>query len=41
MNNRNILTSLLVLIIIITSATFIVDEREVAIKFRLGEIVQT
>ena len=41
MNNRNILTSLLVLIIIITSATFIVDEREVTIKFRLGEIVQT
>ena len=41
MNNRNILTSLLVLIIIISSATFIVDEREVAIKFRLGEIVQT
>ena len=41
MNNRNILTSLLVLIIIVSSSTFIVDEREVAIKFRLGEIVQT
>ena len=39
MNNRNILTSLLVLIIIIISY-FIVDEREVAIKFRLGEIVR-
>ena len=41
MNNRNILTILLAGLIIITSSVFIVDEREVAIKFRLGEIVQT
>ena len=41
MNNRNILTTLLVLIIVVSSATFIVDEREVAIKFRLGEIVNS
>ena len=41
MNNRNILTSLLVVIIVVSSATFIVDEREVAIKFRLGEIVNS
>ena len=41
MNNRNILTTLLVLIIVASSATFIVDEREVAIKFRLGEIVNS
>jgi len=40
-NNRNILTTLLVLIIVVSSATFIVDEREVAIKFRLGEIVNS
>ena len=40
MNNRNILTVILVTIILISSATFIVDEREVAIKFRLGEIVR-
>jgi len=40
-NNRNILTSLLVLIIVVSSSTFIVDEREVAIKFRLGEIVNS
>ena len=39
MNNRNILTSLLVLIIVVSSSTFIIDEREIAIKFRLGEIV--
>jgi len=38
-NNRNILTSLLVLIIVVSSSTFIIDEREIAIKFRLGEIV--
>ena len=41
MNNRNILTVILVTIILISSATFIVDEREVAIKFRLGEIVRS
>ena len=41
MNNRNILTSLLVLIIVVSSSTFIVDEREIAIKFRLGEIVNS
>ena len=41
MNNRNILTTLLVLTIVISSSTFIVDEREVAIKFRLGEIVNS
>jgi len=40
-NNRNILTSLLVLIIVVSSSTFIVDEREIAIKFRLGEIVNS
>ena len=40
MNNRNLLTILIAAIILITSSTFIVDEREVAIKFRLGEIVR-
>jgi len=40
-NNRNILTILIAAIILITSSTFIVDEREVAIKFRLGEIVRS
>jgi len=40
-NNRNILTTLLVLTIVISSSTFIVDEREVAIKFRLGEIINS
>ena len=41
MNNRNILTILIAAIILISSSTFIVDEREVAIKFRLGEIVRS
>ena len=41
MNNRNILTIILALFIVIVSSTFIVDEREVPIKFRLGEIVRT
>ena len=41
MNNRNILTILLAGLIIISSSVFIVDEREIAIKFRLGEIVRT
>ena len=41
MNNRNILTALLALVLIAFSATFIVDEREVVIKFRLGEIVSS
>ena len=41
MNNRNILTILIAAIILITSSTFVVDEREVAIKFRLGEIVRS
>ena len=41
MNNRNIFSIILVLIVVISSSTFIVDEREVAIKFRLGEIVKT
>ena len=41
MNNRNIVSTILVLIILIVSSTFIVDEREVAIKFRLGEIVRS
>ena len=41
MNNRNILTILLAGLIIISSSVFIVDEREIAIKFRLGEIVKT
>ena len=41
MNNRNILSVILVLIIVVSSSTFIVDEREVAIKFRLGEIVKS
>jgi len=40
-NNRNILTILIAAIILITSSTFVVDEREVAIKFRLGEIVRS
>ena len=41
MNNRNILTIILAVFIVIVSSTFIVDEREVAIKFSLGEIVRT
>ena len=41
MNNRNLLTILIAAIILIASSTFIVDEREVAIKFRLGEIVRS
>ena len=41
MNNRNIVTILLAGLIIISSSVFIVDEREIAIKFRLGEIVKT
>ena len=41
MNNRNILTALLALVLIAFSATFIIDEREVVIKFRLGEIVSS
>ena len=41
MNNRNIFSIILVLIVVISSSTFIVDEREVAIKFRLGEIVKS
>lgn len=41
MNNRNLVTILLVAVILIASSTFIVDEREVAIKFRLGEIVRS
>ena len=41
MSNRNIFSIILVLIVVISSSTFIVDEREVAIKFRLGEIVKT
>jgi len=40
-NNRNLTSILAALFILIYSATFIVDEREVAIKFRLGEIVTT
>ena len=41
MNNRNIITALLALVLLAFSATFIVDEREVVIKFRLGEIVSS
>ena len=41
MNNRNILTVLLAGLIIISSSVFILDEREIAIKSRLGEIVKT
>ncbi|MBH44155.1 MAG: HflC protein [Gammaproteobacteria bacterium] len=40
-NNRNVLTTVIVLLLLIYSATFVVDEREVVIKFRLGEIVRT
>tara|TARA_B100000925_G_scaffold155318_1_gene116522 strand:- start:99 stop:968 length:870 start_codon:yes stop_codon:yes gene_type:complete len=40
-NNRNLLTILIAAIILVSSSTFIVDEREVAIKFRLGEIVRS
>lgn len=39
MNNRNLFTVIIAAILIAFSATFIVDEREVVIKFRLGEIV--
>ena len=41
MNNRNLVTGLIALVLIAISSTFIVDEREVVIKFRLGEIVTT
>ncbi len=41
MNNRNLTSILFAIFILIYTATFIVDEREVAIKFRLGEIVTT
>ncbi|MFL2560106.1 MAG: protease modulator HflC [Gammaproteobacteria bacterium] len=41
MNNRNLTSILAAFFILIYAATFIVDEREVAIKFRLGEIVTT
>ena len=41
MNNRNLITGLLAFVLIAISSTFIVDEREVVIKFRLGEIVST
>ena len=41
MNNRNLTSILFAFFILIYTATFIVDEREVAIKFRLGEIVTT
>ena len=41
MNNRNLLTVILALILLTISSTFIVDEREVVIKFRLGEIVSS
>ena len=41
MNNRNLTSILFAFFILIYAATFIVDEREVAIKFRLGEIVTT
>ena len=40
-NNRNLTSILFALFILVYTATFIVDEREVAIKFRLGEIVTT
>ena len=40
-NNRNLTSILAAFFILIYAATFIVDEREVAIKFRLGEIVTT
>ena len=41
MNNRNLTSILFAFFILIYTATFVVDEREVAIKFRLGEIVTT
>ena len=41
MNDRNILTIIILTIIFIYSAIFIVDERQVVIKFRLGEIVRS
>ena len=41
MNNRNLTSILFALFLLVYTATFIVDEREVAIKFRLGEIVTT
>ena len=41
MNSRNLVTGLIALALIAISSTFIVDEREVVIKFRLGEIVTT
>ena len=41
MNNRNILTVVIVTIILLFSSVFIVDERQVVIKFRLGEIIRT
>ena len=41
MNDRNILTIAIVTIILIYSSVFIVDQRQVVIKFRLGEIVSS
>ena len=41
MNNRNLLTAILAVVLVAYSSTFIVDEREVVIKFRLGEIVSS
>ena len=41
MNNRNLVTGIIAFVLIAISSTFIVDEREVVIKFRLGEIVTT
>ena len=41
MNDRNILTTIIVTIILIYSSVFIVDQRQVVIKFRLGEIVSS
>jgi len=40
MNNRNLITGLLAFVLIAISSTFIVDEREVVIKFRLVKLYQ-
>ena len=41
MNNRNLLSTIVIVLIAIYSMIFIVDERQIVIKFRLGEIVSS
>ncbi len=41
MNNRNLLSTIVIVLIAIYSMIFIVDERQIVIKFRLGEIISS